>query len=102
MTTLFVTRHPGAREWARHQGIAVDTVIDHLDPETVQPGDTVIGTLPVNLAARVCERGARYLHLSLEIPPGRRGGEFSVEEMEAFGAKFEAYAVRRVTTEIGG
>ena len=39
MTTYFVTRHPGARAWAQQQGVAVDVLIDHLDPEIVQPGD---------------------------------------------------------------
>ncbi len=97
MTTYFVTRHPGARAWAQQQGVAVDVLIDHLDPEIVQPGDVVIGTLPVNLAARVCEGGARYRHLALETPPERRGGEFTCDEMAAFGARLEEYSIRRLT-----
>jgi len=97
MTTYFVTRHPGARAWAQQQGVAVDILIDHLDPETVQPGDVVIGTLPVNLAARICERGGRYRHLSLETPLERRGGEFTLTEMDAFGARLEEYVIRRLT-----
>jgi CRISPR-associated protein Csx16 len=51
MTTWFVTRHPGAIEWASRQGIRVDRQIAHQDPADIQPGDTVIGTLPVNLGA---------------------------------------------------
>ncbi len=58
MTTYFVTRHPGAWEWAQQQGITVDTQVDHLDVAQVKVGDVVIGTLSVNLVAEVCARWA--------------------------------------------
>lgn len=93
MTTWFITRHPGAIEWARRQGIAVDRQVAHLDPNTVEPGDTVIGNLPVNLAARVCARSARYLHLSLDLDSAMRGRELSVDELEHCGARLEAFLV---------
>ncbi|MCG5536614.1 CRISPR-associated protein Csx16 [Ectothiorhodospira mobilis] len=96
MTTHFVTRHSGAVEWAHHQGLAVDRQVDHLDPMDLAPGDTVIGTLPVHLAAAICERGARYLHLSLDLPPELRGRELSADDMEAAGARLEAYRVERL------
>lgn len=96
MTTFFVSRHPGAREWAAAEGVAVDAAIAHLDPETVQPGDVVIGTLPIHLAARVCQRGGRYLHLSLELPPEWRGRELSAADLHRFGARLEAYRVAAV------
>lgn len=96
MTTYFVTRHPGARDWAAEEGILVDRVIDHLDPATVQQGDTVIGSLPVNLVAEVCARGGAYLHLSIDLSPQARGQELSAREMRACGARIERYWVRRV------
>lgn len=96
MTTYFITRHPGARDWALQTGIAVDAVLDHLEVEDIQPGDRVIGTLPVNLAASVCERGGRYLHLTLELPPEARGIELSAEDMRRYGARVEEFAVRQV------
>ncbi len=96
MTTYFVSRHPGAREWAESQGIRVDVQLEHLDVAVIQPGDRVIGTLPVNLAAEVCARGGRYLHLTLEMPPEWRGKELSAEEMGRFGARIEEYRVERV------
>lgn len=95
MATYFVSRHPGAREWAQQEGITVDAVIDHLDPSIIQPGDTVIGSLPVNLAAEVCERGGRYLHLTLELPFELRGKELSAEDMRRCGARVEAFFIRR-------
>lgn len=102
MTTYFVTRHSGARDWAAEEGIAVDRMIDHLDPALIRPGDTVIGSLPVNLAAEVCERGGRYLHLSLDTPPAVRGRELTAAEMRAHGARLEQYSVRRVAREPEG
>ena len=96
MTTYFVSRHPGAREWAGLQGIAVDEQLDHLHVETIRAGDTVIGSLPVNLAAEICARGARYLHLSLELPREWRGRELTAADMRRFGARIEEYRVERL------
>ena len=109
MTAYFVTRHPGAREWAEGEGIRVDYVVDHLDVGQVRPGDVVIGSLPVNLAAQVCSRGGRYLHLCLELPRDIRGRELSAEEMRQLGAwleevlqiAYEASALRPRTDEWG-
>lgn len=96
MTTFFVSRHPGAGAWLGAQGLAVDRTLAHLDPADVQAGDVVIGTLPVNLAAAVCARGARYLHLSLDLPADWRGRELSAADMAACGARLEEYRVQRV------
>lgn len=96
MTTLFVSRHPGARDWAAKEGFAVDRQVAHLDPTTIQPGDVVIGTLPVHLAARVCAQGGRYLHLSLELPLEWRGRELSAADLRQLGARLEEYRVMLV------
>jgi CRISPR-associated protein Csx16 len=95
MTTYFVSRHLGAIDWVAEEGIHVDVFVEHLDPERIRKGDTVIGSLPVNLAALVCERGARYLHLSLELPSQLRGRELTVEDMRACGARIEAFRIER-------
>ncbi|MBF0152727.1 MAG: CRISPR-associated protein Csx16 [Magnetococcales bacterium] len=93
MTIYFVSRHPGAVAWAHDNGVAADVRVEHLDPEIIQAGDMVIGSLPVNLAARICHRGARYLHLSLELPSAWRGRELTKEEMTACGARIEEYRI---------
>jgi len=93
MTTFFITRHPGAAEWAMEEGLTIDRVIDHLEPDQVCPGDMVLGTLPVHLAARVCGKGARYFHLSLELPPDWRGLDLSADDLRRFGARLEEYRV---------
>lgn len=98
MTTFFISRHPGARDWAAEMGLQVDRFIDHLDPSFIQPCDRLIGSLPVNRAAEVCERGARYLNLTLDLPAELRGLELSVEQMRARGARLEEYRVARVPT----
>lgn len=99
MTVLFVTRHPGATDWAARRRLAVDRQLPHLDPAEVRPGDRVLGTLPVNLAAEVCARGALFYNLSLDLPPQARGRELSADELAAYGARLERYEVRRVPDE---
>lgn len=95
MTTVFVTRHPGAVDWAARRGIAAQMVA-HLDPASVQPGDVVMGTLPVHLAALVYARGGRYLHLELDLPPEARGRDLTADDMDRFGARLTEYQVRRM------
>lgn len=102
MTTYFISRHSGAAEWLRQQGRQADRLVDHLDPERVNAGDIVMGTLPVNLAARICARGARYFHLSLDLPAQWRGRELSAEDMQRFGAALEEYRVFPVGEPGGG
>lgn len=94
MTTWFVTRHPGALEWARRQGVVIDRTSAHLDLDMLRPGDIVLGTLPVHLAAQVCTRGAEFYNLSLDLPAEARGHELSADDLETFGARLEGYEVR--------
>jgi CRISPR-associated protein Csx16 len=96
MTTWFISRHPGAIVWAAQQGLPVDRYVNHLDPDQVQKGDTVIGTLPVNLAAAICERGARFFNLSLDLPANWRGRELSASELRQCNARLEGFAIRQL------
>ncbi len=93
MTTHFVTRHPGARDWARRRGLPVDRFVTHLDPAQLQPGDRVIGTLPVNLVAEIQQRGCDYIHLSLQLPAGLRGKELDADQLDACRARLQACRV---------
>lgn len=96
MTTYFVSRHAGARVWAGQQGLVVDVTLAHLDLALLQGGDTVIGNLPIHLAAEACARGARYLHLALDARPEDRGDELTADRMRAAGARLDEYRVTRV------
>jgi CRISPR-associated protein Csx16 len=104
--TWFVSRHPGAVAWAQAQGLPVEHWVPHLDVAAVQAGDTVAGTLPMHLAAQVCARGARYLHLSLDLPPHWRGQELDARQISQAGARLERYIVQAVdmagTADIAG
>jgi CRISPR-associated protein Csx16 len=93
MTTWFISRHPGAIAWAAAQDLPIDSHASHLDPARVQTGDTVIGTLPVNLAAAVCQRGARFFSLSLDLPAHWRGRELSASELRQCNARLEGFDI---------
>lgn len=92
MRTVFVTRHPGAAEWAARNGFAGVDVVSHFTP-TDEP-TRVIGTLPVHLAAQVCAAGGTYWHLSLDVPPHMRGRELTADDMDACGATVQRYTVQ--------
>lgn len=96
MTTYFVSRHPGACDWAEAQSLEYDHLITHLEPHRLERGDTVVGTLPVNLAAEVCKRGAHYIHLSLILPPELRGVELSVDDLNRLDATLEEFKVEHI------
>lgn len=93
MTTWLITRHPGAVEWMQRRGITYDQHARHLDPGCVEAGDLVIGTLPVPLAAQVCERGARYAHLNLDLPERLRGVELTADQLDACNARIQEFRI---------
>ena len=93
MTTWFITRHPGAVRWAGRKGLQVDRFVQHLELAAILPGDTVIGILPIHLAAAVCARGACFYNLSLDLPADERGRELSADQLETYGARLEPYVV---------
>ncbi|WP_305908198.1 CRISPR-associated protein Csx16 [Methylomarinum sp. Ch1-1] len=96
MTTYFISRHPGAIQWAQEQGICVDKQLAHLDIDEIRSGDVVIGSLPVNLVAELTLKNARYLHLTLDLPTEWRGLELNIEQMRQCHARLEEYRVDRI------
>lgn len=95
MATWFVSRHPGALAWAQEHGLETDHRVDHLDLRRIASGDRVYGSLPINLAAEVCVRGARYFHLSLNVPRELRGQEMDAEQLRRLDARLEEYRIVR-------
>lgn len=87
MTVHLVSRHGGAQEWLRRQGIAAETAVraDAAFLSRLAPGDEVIGNLPAPLVAEVNGRGATYRHILLDL--SAEDGELSAEEMDAAGAR---------------
>lgn len=96
MTRYFITRHQGAVDWANTHGHQVDQTLPHLDPNQINPGDIIYGTLPINLVAEINERGARYFHLSLQLTPAQRGRELSAKDLQQAGARLEEYRASRI------
>ena len=95
-TVWLVTRHAGAREFARRLGLRWEHELLHAEELPVQRGDKVYGTLPYRLAAGVCEVGAEFWCLEWTALPQHRGAELSADELEAAGARFVRYDVRRL------
>ena len=80
MTTWFISRHPGAIKWVKLQNIQIDRFESHLDTSLVQAGDVVIGTLPIHLAAEVCQKGVKFYFLSINVTPEQRGTELTEQQ----------------------
>lgn len=95
MTVWFISRHPGALDWLAAQGLKADRWAPHLYPEQLAAGDTVIGSLPINMVADLNARGVRYWHISLHLPPELRGLELSPEQLDQLGARLEEFEVHR-------
>lgn len=93
---LFVSRHSGALEWAQKTGVEINEMIPHLNINDVQPGDKVYGSLPVSLAFSVCQKGAHYFHLNLDLPQQARGIELTSEDMVKYGAFFQEFKIEKV------
>jgi len=112
MNTYFITRHQGAIAWAQQQQLTIDHFVRHLlmpyeeeivddqvSLDTLQKGDTVIGTLPIQIAAQVCSRGANYYHLMLDIPAHLRGQNLSATQMEECNARIKPYQIKEIKNE---
>ena len=49
--------------------------------DQLEPGDIVVGTLPLALAADVCAKGAEYWHINFRRPRAK-GRTLTAEELE--------------------
>lgn len=96
MTCYFVGRHPGAVDWMKKRGPAVDIWNKDFNAEQLKKGDVVYGTLPVHIAEKVCRKGARFVALCLAIPGGLRGTELTAEDLERYGCHLKEYQVQTV------
>lgn len=67
--------------------------MSNLDVATVQPGDVIMGTLPVHLIAEFNKRGAHCWHLTMDVPESMQVGELSADDMDACGAKLGEFRV---------
>lgn len=94
----FVSRHNGAKEWAEKQGMKIDEIQAHIDAnfvEKLHDGDLVVGNVPMQFVADICAKGARYIHLTVNVPAEWRGRDLSCADMEALNPLLEEYQVTR-------
>lgn len=94
--TLFVNRNAGAQDWAQKNGFAAAKIVESFVPDMVEAGDTIVGTLPLPLAAAVHAKGASFIALTMKpVPAELRGTPLSAEQMDELGA-----AVQPMTVEV--
>ncbi|MFQ3246383.1 MAG: CRISPR-associated protein Csx16 [Arenicella sp.] len=91
MTTWIVTRHQGAKQWLGQQAIKSDFIVDDLNIDLPQAGDTIIGMLPIQHVATLNQRGVRYLHLCLQTPEPLRGHELVADQIAEFDGHLQEY-----------
>ena len=96
MTTWFISRHEGAKEWAKQKGMQIDCWCEHLDVSQINKDDVVIGTLPVHLAAEVCAKGAKFYFLSINLNHEQRGHELTAKDLFDLECSIEQFNVNRV------
>ena len=91
-----ITRHAGAVQWLQQFINAPYVLLAHLHAiNMVQAGDVIIGTLPVNLIAKINRQGARYLHLHIDTPAHLRGQELTAAQLVQLGASLVEYSVHQ-------
>lgn len=95
--TFLVSRHAAAKRWllgeAARRGWRPVVASTHCRPEDIDPGDRVAGTVPIQLAAAICARGAEYWHLEVAVDEGDRGRELGFDELIGRGATLRRYHV---------
>jgi CRISPR-associated protein Csx16 len=91
-----ITRHPGALQWLAQYLAKPYVHFTHLhDLAIIKSGDIVVGTLPINLIAKLNQAGVRYVHLHIDIPEHLRGQELTQSQLVQLGASLIEYAVIR-------
>lgn len=96
MSVWFVSRHQGAVEWVKQQAIKIDRFVEHLNVEEIQPNDTVIGTLPIHLAAQVCEKGAKFYFLSVNVTREQRGTELTAMQLNEQQCSLQPFFIQKL------
>ena len=86
MKVVIVSRHPGTINLLKSKFPDAE-IISHMTEDSIPENALVIGNLPIEMVAKVLEKGNRFVSVVLNIPPEMRGKELSEEELKKF-AKF--------------
>lgn len=98
MTTYIITRHTASIQWIKNNlPNAQDTIViqSHLNPDSIQKKDTVIGVLPLHIIADITARGADFYSLDITCPPELRGKELNLQTLENLHPKLTKYKVKK-------
>ena len=97
MKVLIVTRHTATVEWIKSTLLPTDevSVVVHYAPGMEDSFDYVVGILPMNLVADMYVHNPqiRYYQVVMDVPEEYRGKELTIEQMDAFNARFVHYYV---------
>ena len=83
---VIVSRHPATVNLLKSRFPEAE-VVSHMTEDNIPENALVIGNLPIEMIAKVLEKGNRFVSVVLNIPPEMRGKELSEEELKKF-AKF--------------
>ena len=90
---LVITRHPSLLQYLEELGLVSKDaqVLSHADADTVT-GKNVCGVLPHSLSC-LCET---FTEVPLNLPPGLRGTELSLDQLRQYAGNPVTYKVTRV------
>lgn len=63
------------------------------DTDSLQPGDVVVGIMPIHIVAQICAKGGRFFNFTLNLPPELRGKELSREQIEDLNPQLQEFFV---------
>lgn len=93
----FISRHQGSIAWMHEQQqIHIDHYLPHLDTSIIRQGDRIYGTLPISLIAKICQLGAYYYHLELQLSAEQRGIELDIDIIRAAQPEFVRYFAQQL------
>ncbi len=93
--TIIITRHDGLVQWLAKRGIT-GMVLQQAEADDVR-GKTVIGALPLHLAAMA----EKIIVIDLpRLKFEQRGKDLSADEMDKAGATMKTYVVRETEDEV--
>ncbi|HDR0612024.1 CRISPR-associated protein Csx16 [Pasteurella multocida] len=96
MAVWFVSRHQGAIDWIKTQNIHIDHWVSHLEIDRIQANDIVIGTLPLHMVAQICEKGARFYFLSINLQENLRGQELTASQLAVQQCELQPFFVKKL------
>lgn len=99
MAYYFISRHSGAAQWFKQQGIEIKQHYFHCtDMSVFNKEDVVYGNLPLHLIEILTKQGVRYFNLVLDVPAHLRGTELSGRDFEDCEPRFIEYKVVAIKT----